>query len=269
MKGSHVNQDNADASEPGLLEERAGGVVRLTFNRPHARNAIDWPVRHLLVDALERAAEPGVRAVVIAGDATSFSAGADISELAVGSDDTADKLATARRTIELIASIPAPVIAAVQGHAAGAGFGIALACDLVLAAESAIFHPSFARIGISTDFGVSYWLPRIVGPQRAKGILFGGGSIPARRALELGLVSEVWPVDEFDARVEERVAALAEGPTLAFAAMKRLVNQSPERTMLEQLDAEIADQLNLVASADHGEGLTSFAERRPPRFEGR
>lgn len=259
-----------DEDEPGLLVDRHDGVVWLRFNRPRARNAFDWAVRRLLIDALTAAADdPGTRAVVLAGDRVAFSAGGDIREMTPGAADTPAKLAAGGRIIELIATMPAPVIAAVQGHAAGAGFSIATACDLIYAADNALFSPSFALIGLSTDLSASYWLPRALGLPRAKEILLTGRALDAAAALELGIVSDVWPVNEFDARLATRVAELAAGPTRAYASIKRLLNESYGRTLPEQVAAEIVDQVALVSSADHAEGVRAFAERRPPRFEGR
>lgn len=261
---------NPTPGQPGLLVERCDGVVWLRFNRPQARNAVDWPVRHLLVDALSAAADdPGTRAVVIRGDAVAFSAGGDIKEMTPGAPDTPDKLAAGGEIIQLIATMPAPVVAAVQGHAAGAGFSIATACDLIYAADNALFSPSFALIGLSTDLSASYWLPRALGLPRAKEILLSGRALDAAAALELGLVSAVWPLAEFEARLSERVQEIATGPTRAFASIKRLVNASFGNTLAEQISAEIADQVPLVSSYDHAEGTRAFAERRPPRFEGR
>lgn len=256
--------------EPGLLVERDGAVVTLRFNRPRQRNAFDWPVRHLLIDALTSAGEdPSVRIVVITGDRIAFSSGGDLGEMAPGAPDTPEKLAAGLRITELVSTIPKPVVAAVQGHAAGAAFGIAMACDLVFAADNALFSPSFALIGLSTDLSASYWLPRALGLPRAKDILLSGRPLDASAAWDAGLVSAVWPVDEFEGRLAERVDALAVGPTRAFAAIKRLTNASFSRTLREQTEEEIREQVELVASADHAEGVAAFLARRPPRFEGR
>ena len=255
---------------PGLLVSFLDGVWTLQFNRPHARNAFDWPVRHLLIDALTTAAkDPRTRVVVLRGDRAAFSAGGDVSEMSQGEPDTAEKLAAGARLIELIAEMPAPVVAAVQGHAAGAGFSIALACDLIYAADNAKFSPSFALIGLSTDLSASYWLPRAIGIHRTKELLIGGVPLTAEDALDLGIVSAVWPLAEFESRLSQRIESLAHGPTLAYGAIKRLVNDSLTRTLRAQTSAEIEEQLVLVDSRDHGEGLTAFSERRPPEFLGR
>jgi 2-(1,2-epoxy-1,2-dihydrophenyl)acetyl-CoA isomerase len=259
-----------DITEPGLLRERAGGVVTLRFNRPRQRNAFDWPVRHLLIDALGAAsADPDVRVVVITGDRVAFSSGGDLGEMSPGAEDTPDKLAAGLTITELISTMPKPVVAAVQGHAAGAAFGIAMACDLVFAADNALFSPSFALIGLSTDLSASYWLPRALGLPRAKDILLSGRPLDAAAAYDAGIVSAVWPVDEFESRLAERVEELAAGPTRAFAAIKRLTNDSFARTLREQTAEEIREQVELVSSADHAEGVAAFLERRSPRFEGR
>lgn len=256
--------------DPGLLVDRRDGALWLQFNRPKARNAFDWPVRHLLIEALSQAAtDPQVRAVVIRGDHQAFSAGGDIAEMSPGAPDTGDKLAAGGRIVQLIATMPVPVVAAVQGHAAGAGFSIAMACDLIYAADNALFSPSFALIGLSTDLAASYWLPRAVGLPRAKDILMSGQRLDARTAADLGLVSAVWSQEEFEERLAERVRDLAAGPSRAYGSIKRLLNESFSRTLQEQIDAEIVDQVALVSSHDHEEGVQAFTERRPPRFEGR
>jgi 2-(1,2-epoxy-1,2-dihydrophenyl)acetyl-CoA isomerase len=261
--------DEAGHREQGLLVERRDGVVWLRFNRPHARNAFDWAVRRLLISALEAAAaDPGTRAVVIGGDQVAFSSGGDVREMTPGAPDTPEKLAAGLRIIELIADMPAPVVAAVQGHAAGAGLSIALACDVIYAADNAQLSPSFARIGLTTDLSASFWLPRALGLPRAKDLLFTGRALTAQDAADLGIVSEVWPLTDFDDLLHQRVAQLASGPTRAYASMKRLLNDSFSRGLRDQTEAEIRDQVGLVASADHEEGVRSFAERRPPRFTG-
>lgn len=265
-----MDGDESPTAEPGLLVDRDGGVVTLRFNRPPQRNAFDWPVRHLLIDALgAAAADPAVRVVVITGDRIAFSSGGDLSEMSPGARDTSEKLAAGLMITELISTMPKPVVAVVQGHAAGAAFGIVLACDLVFAADNALFSPSFALIGLSTDLSTSYWLPRALGLPRAKNILLSGRPLDAAAAWDAGIVSAVWPVDEFESRLAERLEALAAGPTRAYAAMKRLTNASFSRTLREQTEEEIREQVELVSSLDHAEGVAAFLERRPPRFEGR
>lgn len=265
-----MTHESAGRSEPGLLVDREGGILTIRFNRPRSRNAFGWPERRAMVAALEAARDDTtLRLIVIRGDRTAFSAGADLSEMSKGAADTADKLANGQRTIELIADMQVPVVAAVQGHAAGAAVGIAMACDLIYAADNAVFTPSFAAIGLTTDLSVSYWLPRAVGLHRAKEILIGSAPFTAEEAMRLGIVSSVWPLEEFEDKLEERVGTLASGATQAFGSLKRLINRSFTRELGEQIGDEIADQLILVDTEDHAEGLAAFAERRPPRFTGR
>jgi 2-(1,2-epoxy-1,2-dihydrophenyl)acetyl-CoA isomerase len=270
LEAAMTKSNGDERLEPGLRCDRAGHALWLKFDRAHARNAMDWPMRRSLITALEDAREdPWIRVIVLCGDARAFSAGADVSEMIPGIDDTADKLAAGARIVELISSAPVPVIAAVQGHAAGSGMSIALACDLVFASENAIFSPSFAGIGLSADLAASYWLPRAVGLHRAKRILIEGSPINAAEAHRLGFVAEVWSSDDFAGELGARVARIAAGPTRAYHAMKRLLNTALDNTLTEQIAAENEAQLSLVLSADHHEGLRAFRDRRAARFSGR
>jgi 2-(1,2-epoxy-1,2-dihydrophenyl)acetyl-CoA isomerase len=265
-----IESQHEGASEPELDVSRSDGTLWIRFNRPAARNAMNWPMRRQLIAELTAATvDPSVRLVVIRGDAKAFSAGGDIAEMSRGADDTADKLVAGGEIIELIANMPAPVIAAVQGHAAGAGFSIALACDLIYAADNAIFSPSFALLGLGPDLSGSYWLPRAVGLHRAKQILLAGDPLTAAEAAQLGLVAAVWPLAEFEQKLRERVNHFAGGPTRAYGVIKRVVNSSLDNALAEQIAYESSEQLTVVASEDHDEALTAFREKRAPQFRGR
>jgi len=256
-------------SGPDLLVERANGVLRLTFNRPQKRNALNWTIRRALLAELASARhDVGIRVVVLGGDASAFCAGGDVAEMGGGTDEISAMLDAGDAIVSAIRLLPRPVVAALRGHVAGAAIGIALACDLVFADRSTTFTPSFARLGIGPDLSASYWLPRQVGLLRAKGFLLGGRPIDAVTAAESGMVTELWESEDFERLLAERVTELATGPTLAYAAMKQLLNDSLDRTAAEQAEREKRAQLDLVQSADHLEGVAAFVERRPARFRG-
>lgn len=253
-----------------LSVTRASGVLTLRLNRPRARNAMNWTIRRGLHEELAAAGDdPEIRVIVIRGDERAFSSGGDIGEMGRGAEDSAAKLTMSGEIVQRIAALPQPVIAAVQGHAAGAGIGLALACDLVYASSTALFSPSFVLRGLGPDMSGSYWLPRQVGLHRAKQILLSAAPITASEALALGLASEVWDADDYERLLDERVATFAAGPTLAYAAIKRLLNASLENTLTQQLDAERDEQSVVSTSADHLEALEAFAQKRRPRFSGR
>lgn len=253
-----------------LLMTTEAGVLTLRLNRPRARNAMNWTIRRGLHAALASTADnPDVRVVVIRGDERAFSSGGDIGEMGRGAEDSAAKLTMSGEIVERISALPQPVVAAIRGHAAGAGIGLALACDLVYASSTALFSPSFALRGLGPDMSGSYWLPRHVGLSRAKNMLLTAAPVTASAALEMGLISEVWEDDEFEQRLAERVDGLAKGPTLAYAAIKRLLNASLDSTLSEQLALERDEQTAVSVSADHLEALEAFAQKRPPRFTGR
>ena len=231
---------------------------------------MNWNIRSQLKDELAAAAEnPEVRVVVIRGDAKAFSAGGDITEMGGGPGEAAAKLKTSGEIIEIIAAMSQPVIAAVEGHAAGAGMSLAIACDLVYAAEGTLFTPSFVLRGLGPDMSGSYWLPRHIGLHRAKELLLTGAALDAREALALGLISDVWPLEEYEEKLRERVAMFAAGPTRAYGEIKRLLNTSLDHDLREQLDAESRGQTQLSQTEDHVEAISAFREKRSFSFSGR
>jgi 2-(1,2-epoxy-1,2-dihydrophenyl)acetyl-CoA isomerase len=256
--------------EPDLLFRIDDGVAQLTLNRPAVRNALNDGMRAGLFDALRSAAlDPAVRAVVIRGAGGSFCAGADVAQLGIGAAGTAVMLERGREIVTAIAELAKPVVAAVQGPAAGAGFSLALACDLVVADEGAVFHPVFAKVGLAPDWAFTHWFVRTVGLHRAKDILLTGRSLPAAEAAELGLVARVWAPENFETELAAFVASIAAGPTVALGVTKRLLNSAVDVDLAGSLTAEAYAALHVVGTADHAEAVAAFADRRPPRFEGR
>jgi 2-(1,2-epoxy-1,2-dihydrophenyl)acetyl-CoA isomerase len=250
-------------------------VCRITLNRPEALNAITPDQRERIIRLLAHAsADPDVRAVVITGTGRGFCAGADLRGAAtagerVAGDVTRTLRLGAQRLITAVLDCEKPVLAAVNGTAAGLGAHLAFACDLVLAAESARFIEVFVRRGLVPDGGGAYLLPRLVGPQRAKELMFFGDPLTAAGAERLGLVNRVVPDGELDRTAREWAERLAAGPTRALTLTKQLVNASLDTDRTAAFAAEAAAQEINMTTADAQEGVASFVERRSPEFRGR
>ena len=253
---------------------RRGAAAWLELNRPERMNAWDAQLALDLRAALtDVGAEAGVRAVLVTGAGRAFSSGADLKEGPVaGRNDPRDvyRVLTERYhpIIRAIREMPKPVVAAVNGAAAGIGLSLALACDLVVAAESAYFLLAFVNIGLVPDGGSSLLVPTRVGFARAAEMAMLGERIAAGQALEWGLINRVWPDGEFAARAEELLGRLAEGPTRSYAGTKRQLNSWLYQRMDEQLELEAQVQREMAGSGDFAEGLKAFAGKRPPRFTG-
>jgi len=247
-----------------ILVEDQGAVRVLTLNRPELRNAIDLDLRIELGDALEKAmAEPSVRVVVLTGAGRLFCSGGDISTMRrMDADEAAHRTELAQRVIRAITQGPKPVIAAVEGGAYGAGLSLAVACDRVVAADDARFSVSFQRVGLAGDMGIFASLPARIGVARTKQLLLLPTEIPAAEALQIGLVDAVVDPGTALERALEDAGRLAAGPARAFAATKRML-----RISVQILEAEAAEQVELFGSADFGEGVAAFHEKRTPNFE--
>ena len=258
-----------------VLQTTDGQVSCLTLNRPESLNALTPGQRDRIIDLLAGAsADPDVRAVVLTGTGRGFCAGADLRGASAAGERVPGDVARvlrlgAQRLIAAVLDCEKPVIAAVNGTAAGLGAHLALACDLVLAAESARFIEVFVRRGLVPDGGGAYLLPRLVGPRRAKELMFFGDALSATEAERLGLVNRVVPDAELDKTAREWAARLATGPTRALALTKQLVNASLDSDRATAFAAEAAAQEINMTTEDAQEGVRSFVERRSPEYQGR
>ncbi|EFG08521.1 enoyl-CoA hydratase/isomerase family protein [Streptomyces clavuligerus] len=264
----------------GLLIRSEGAVRWIVLDRPQAMNALLYPQYGYLVGALEEASgNPDIRAVVLTGTGKGFCTGADLRSGAgrpgpverVPGDLTRRLRRGAQRLIAAVMDCEKPVIAAVNGTAAGLGAHLALACDLVLAAEEARFIEVFVRRGLVPDGGGAYLLPRLIGPQRAKELMFFGDVVTAAEAERLGMVNRVVPGADLEQTARDWAERLARGPTRALALTKELVNASIAGGMDRSaaFAAEAAAQEVNMGTADAQEGVRSFVERRTPDFRGR
>ena len=250
-------------------------VATITLNRPETLNALTPDQRERVIHLLaEASADPDVRAVVLTGTGRGFCAGADLRGGPPAGERVAGDVARtlrlgAQRLIAAVLDCEKPVIAAVNGTAAGLGAHLALACDLVLAAESARFIEVFVRRGLVPDGGGAYLLPRLIGPQRAKELMFFGDALSAADAERLGLVNRVIPDADLDKTAREWAARLATGPTRALALTKQLVNASLDSDRTTAFTAEATAQEINMTTADAREGVASFVARRGAEFRGR
>jgi len=253
---------------------RRGGVAKLELNRPDRMNAWNTQFGYDLRDAVRATgADPEVRAVLVTGAGRAFSSGADLKDTPpqtpTGQVDLRSVLTERYHPIITgLRRMPKPVVAAVNGAAAGIGLSLALACDLVLAAESSYFLLAFVNIGLVPDGGSSMLVPARVGFARAIQMAMLGERIPAAQALDWGLINQVWPDAELGAQADTLVARLAEGPTASYAGTKRQLNNWLFRQMDDQLEFEADIQQEMAGSHDFIEGVLAFTEKRAPRFTG-
>jgi 2-(1,2-epoxy-1,2-dihydrophenyl)acetyl-CoA isomerase len=247
-----------------------GGVLTITLNRPDVLNAFTAELHKQLVGAFKEAREPDVRAVVVTGAGRGFCVGQDLNEFGEAAKDIAGRLrANYHPTIRAVRGVEKPVLAAVNGPAAGAGLSFACACDLRLAAESATFVPAFINIGLVPDMGGTFFVTRLLGPARAFEWMTSGRRLSAAEALEWGLVSEVVPDDRLAERAAEWAAELAAMPTRGVALSKRLFDNAPTATLEEQLELEAQLQAAATRTEDFREGVDAFLQKREPEFKGR
>jgi len=263
-------------SEAVILDV-SDGIATLTLNQPERRNALSRELSSALRDHLDDLRErDDVRVVVVEGSGGSFSAGGDIELMKerIESDESIEDAVemlerTTSETLAQLNEFPLPTVAKVDGPAVGVGASLAIACDVQVATEDASFGFVFRQVGLSMDAGTSYLLPRVVGENVAKELLFTGDIIGAERALDIGLVNHVYDNDEFEEKAAELVEQIATGPTVAFRHMKRLVGEGLDKDMDRAVTDEAVAQGIVFETDDHEEGVNAFLENREPEFEGR
>ena len=253
------------------LEE---GVLSVTLNRPEKLNAFNPEMHQRLRQALERALdEAAVRCVLLTGAGRGFCAGQDLSERNLAADAPIDLSVSLGSNynplVRRLRALPKPIVCAVNGVAAGAGANIALACDLVIAARSASFVQSFARLGLVPDSGGTYFLPRLVGSARALGLALLGDKLSAEQAVQWGLIWEVVDDDALAARALEVARTLAQGPTKGYGLIKKALTASPGNSLDAQLDLERDLQREAGLSEDYREGVAAFMAKRKPAYKGK
>ncbi|MGA9677352.1 MAG: enoyl-CoA hydratase [Mycobacterium sp.] len=265
--------DSGIASLPpvaGLDVTLTDGVLSVTIDRPDSLNSLTIPVITGIADALEQAAvDPGVKVVRLGGAGRGFSSGAGISAddmSGSGGVPPDEIILEINRLIRAIVALPHPVVAVVQGPAAGVGVSIALACDVVLASDKAFFMLAFTKIGLMPDGGASALVAAAVGRIRAMRMALLPERLPATEALSWGLVSAVYPADDFDAEVDKVLARLAAGPAVAFAKTKDAINEATLTELEPTLEREFKGQSGLLRAHDLKEGTKAFQEKRAPVF---
>ena len=266
-----------------LLCSVEGGVCTITLNRPEKRNALsDTLTPAFRQSLLDLEAEPDVRVVIVTGAGTAFCAGGDVGGLGKAFagrtpggpratvEDSVRNLQNRQDTLALrLHNLAKPTIAVLPGAAAGAGMSIALACDLRLAAENSVLVPGFGKIGLSGDYGGSWFLTQLVGVGRAKAIYFTGRRIQSDEALSLGIFNEVVPADMLAARAKELAGSIAAGAPMALRFMKENFNRATSADLKTCLDMEADRMVRCTQSQDHLEGVEAFREKRAPKFQGR
>ena len=265
-----------------LLEEFADGILTLTINRPDAHNTMNTALTDLLLEAVQRGAEdPAVRCVILTGAGRVFSAGGDVGDQASGanfdaglSQQEADAAfeATIRRGSDIatiLHEMPKPSLAVMNGAAAGAGLALALACDFRFCLDTAKLTTAYAKIGLSGDSGISYFLPRLVGQSKAKELLFSADRIAGTEALAMGLVTRVATAETFAEEARAFAEHLASLPTVAVGFMKENLAAAEHRSLGELLDLESRNVVRAMRTEDHQRAAAAFVRKEPPTFEGR
>lgn len=254
-----------------LLTEIQDRILFLTLNRPESLNSFNLEmltgITDLIIDAENN---PEIKVIVISGAGRSFCAGGDVKTMGnTNPTDVYEHIGVLNKCIKAIKDTHKPVIASIHGFAAGAGFNLALACDLIIASEDSKFALSFSQVGLISDGGGSYFLPQLIGPHLAKQLFFSGEAVSAERMAQLGVVNFLVPTKELKEETVKYANKLAYGPSKAFGMMKKLIDKSFTSNVDEMLEKERMIQTLMVATEDHHEGVLAFKEKRKPVFTGK
>ena len=257
-------------AQPAMIVERHGPVALLRMNEPRTLNALSGPLKQGFIEAVPQiTTDPSVRAIVLTGEGRAFCAGGDIRSM-----DQRETVAVRRRMqtthdwVQRLLTCEKPILTAVNGVAAGAGFSLALFGDIVCAADDATFKAGFPGLGAAPDLAIAYFLPRAVGATRAKDILLTNEVVPAARGYEMGFVSRLFPADQLLERTMELATQVANGPTVSLGLTKRLVARAHELPLEAFLEQEAYAQMTAFGSADFDEGVKAFREKRKAAFRG-
>jgi 2-(1,2-epoxy-1,2-dihydrophenyl)acetyl-CoA isomerase len=269
--------DAAQAAPAGpvLLEQKHDGIAVLVLNRPDKLNALNSELSTALNEALARIADDdSVRVVVLSGAGRAFCAGGDLGAIGKGRErnettELGPILRSGMQAVLKMRLMPQPVIAAVNGAAAGAGMNIALAADIRIAADTATFGENFSRVGLFPDYGGTFFLPQLVGPSVAAEMFYTGEMVDAQTALKLGIVNRVVPGAQLEAEVKSLAQKIAQGPPLAIRAVKKIMFGSHKEALVKALDHEVEQQMKCFHSEDCREGIRAFFEKRSPKFQGK
>lgn len=260
-------------SDARLLVTLEDGIKRITFNRPERRNPVDNEAMMRLRDAITQAAGDGSRVVILTGAGDAFCSGADLAAMNATEIAKQDVTKSLREgvnpTVQAMRALPVPVIARVHGPAAGVGCNFALASDLIIASDKAVFVQAFVKIGLMPDGGGTFFLPRLVGYHKAFELIATGDPLTAQEALALGMINRVVPVEELDHTVNQLAARLAQMPPLALAKIKAGLNHGATSDLAGALDFEAVNQGDCFHSADFIEGVAAFMQKRKPAFTGK
>ena len=255
-----------------IISKIENHIAWLSLNRPEVFNSFNREMALLLQSELDACeANPEVRAIVLTGNGKAFCAGQDLKEVTSPELNPGFKKILEEHynpIVSLIRSIEKPIIAAVNGVAAGAGANIALACDVVVASEQASFIQAFSKIGLIPDSGGTFFLPRLIGFQKASALMLLGDKIAAEEAERLGMVYKVVPSEAFETEIQQLATTLSQMPTKALGMTKRLLNQSMTNNLDDQLELEGKLQIEAAQSEDYAEGVAAFVEKRKPNFKG-